>query len=146
MDIITHFADLTYLPAGYFAYDSANDIINYDESRIDSSTGKLCLLHETAHAQLGHLAYQTDMELYVMEINAWQLTRQLASSFNLPVSNDYIAECLETYEYWLEARSSCPDCGNFCLNKTNSTFHCFVCGCNWRVNRRMDCAVRRHRI
>ncbi len=146
MEIIAHFRTLRYAPATYFAYDAAAEIINYDEGRLDCSVGQLCLLHETAHALLGHLNYSCDLELYLMEIAAWQKTIRLARRFEVPIDQAYIDDCLASYEIWLSQRATCPDCGNFCLNKTEISFACFVCGCAWRVNDRKDCAVRRRRL
>jgi len=146
VEIIQYFDTLTYLPATYFAYDAAADVINYDDGRLEDANGRLCLLHETAHALLGHVSFEADIELFVMELRAWQKTRELAALFDVAIDQVFVTDCLASYEQWLTARATCPDCANFCLNKTMSTFACWRCGCQWRVNDRRDCAVRRWRI
>lgn len=146
MEIIAHFPQFTFLPAGYFAYDAAREIINYDQSRLRQNCGRLCLLHETAHALLGHVDYTSDIELFMMELAAWRKTSEIARQFAITLDQEYITDCLKSYERWLIARGTCPDCGNFCLNAAEHRFHCFVCGCDWSVNSGRDCAIRRRRI
>ena len=143
LDIIRSFDELTFLPSGYFAYDAATDVINYDPECIDDEAGQLSLVHEVSHALLSHFHYSYDIELLFMEINAWTKTRELCAQLGIAIDEDYINDCIESYDSWLTARSTCPKCGNFCLQKGPNQFSCFLCGCGWKVNDRKDRRVVR---
>lgn len=143
MDIIRSFNELTFLPNSYFAYDAADDVINYNPEELASQQGQLSLVHEISHALLNHFHYSYDIELLLMEIDAWSKTRELCQQFDLIIDEDYISDCIESYDSWLTARSTCPKCNNFCLQKGPTRFSCFLCGCEWKVNDRKDCRVIR---
>lgn len=139
MDIIADYSDLVFVENEYFAYDAAQEVVNFDTSEINTQIGKLSLLHEIAHAKLGHFQYGTDFELLLMEIDAWHLTRQLASRHKVKIDEVFIDQCIATYDNWLNARSTCPSCDTFCLELGPHVFHCFMCGTEWQVNKRRDC-------
>lgn len=134
------------MPNDYFAYDAALEVINYDVDSIDTSEGKLSLLHEAAHATLGHFHYGSDFELVMMEIDAWHKTRELAKKYRVKIDEEFINQCITTYDNWLSARSTCPKCQTFCLEASPQAFSCFACGADWKVNKRKDCRVRRELI
>ena len=117
--------------------------ITYDEERIGQNDGKLALLHEIAHARLGHRIYKYDIQLITMEMDAWDMTRQLALQFELTIDEEHIAHCIETYDEWLTKRATCPDCGNFSLQRGRDSYSCFACGAQWEVNWRKDRRVKR---
>lgn len=146
MDIIKYFQELTFLPAGYFSYNSVSDIINYDPKQLKTNLGRLSLLHETSHALLGHLNYNYDLELLILEVKAWAKARELVHQFNISIDENYIEECLDSYDYWVSARATCPNCSTFCLQTEKNLFRCFVCGIRWRVSDRKDCQVRRRKV
>lgn len=143
MDIIRSFDELTFLPSGYFAYDAASEVINYNPDDLQEHLGRLSLVHEISHALLNHFNYSYDIELLLMEIDAWAKTRELCNKLGLAVDEDYISDCIESYDSWLTARSTCPKCNNFCMQKAPNRFRCFLCGCEWKVNDRKDCRVIR---
>ncbi len=143
MDIIRSFDELTFLPSGYFAYDAASETINYDPDELNQALGRLSLVHEISHAVLNHFNYSYDIELLLMEIEAWYKTRELCEKIGLEVNEDYITDCIESYDTWLTARSTCPKCSNFCFQEAPNQFRCFLCGCQWKVNDRKDCRVVR---
>ncbi len=135
MDIIASYAKYTFVPSGYFAFDASEETIHYDEAEIQSNKGKLSLLHEVSHAELGHFTFSNDFELLIMEAQAWHLTKRLCNRFDVPVDDAYIQECINSYDHWLSTRSSCPHCYNFCLpTKDPHTFRCFLCGCSWQAS------------
>ncbi len=141
-----HFPQLEFVESSYFAYDAAEDQIHYDSSRLDSMLGRLSLLHEISHCLLGHFHYSFDMELLMMEVAAWDKTRQLASELALPADEHYIADCIESYDAWVTKRATCPVCNNFCLQQTETEFRCFQCAARWRVSNRPDARVMRRLI
>lgn len=92
------------------------------------------VLHELAHALLGHQNYQSDFELLKMESEAWHLASKIGRKYGVKISEDHIQNCLDTYRDWLHRRSQCPSCGMHVTQESASTYHCFNCGTNWRVS------------
>lgn len=117
--------------------------IYYNSRRLGSNTGKIGLLHEIGHGLLSHRVYKYDMELLKMEMEAWDIVRELAPKYNLTIDEEHIARCISSYDYWLSKRATCPDCTNFSLQKDRTTFGCFACGSEWKVNDRKDRRVKR---
>lgn len=133
MELLTAYPEQTFRAGTDFMYDSADDIVYYIPQHLSKTHGQLALLHEIAHAQLGHFHYQTDFELFAMETKAWARTRALALKHALPITESYIDECLASYATWLTKRATCPLCGNFSLQTTQATYQCFRCQTRWRV-------------
>lgn len=146
MEIIAHFPQLSFVDSSYFAYDASEDQIYYDGKRLPTSIGKLSLLHEISHCLLGHFHYNSDIELLMMELAAWDKTRQLAAKHGVDASESYIRSCVTTYDNWLTKRATCPVCQNFCLQHDEAEFRCFVCSAKWRVSKRTDTRVVRRLI
>lgn len=104
------------------------------------------LLHEIAHAELGHTTFGLDIELVSHEAQAWKhATAVLAPRFNLIIDGDYVEDHLDTYREWMFARSACPTCGQTGL-QTQNTYRCINCRCSWRTNEARLCALRRTRL
>lgn len=143
MEFLDSFTDQTFVPGNYFMWSPASGTITYDERRIHSNNGKLALLHELSHARLGHRIYKYDMELIRMEMDAWDMTRQLAPQYALKIDEGHITRCIDSYDAWLTKRATCPDCNNFSLQRGRDAYGCFICGARWQVNWRKDRRVRR---
>jgi predicted RNA-binding Zn-ribbon protein involved in translation (DUF1610 family) len=92
------------------------------------------LLHELAHALLGHNSYKTDFELLKLESLAWREAAKLGRKYGLKIDEDHIQNCLDTYRDWLHRRSKCPTCGTHVLQTDASTYRCFNCGTSWQVS------------
>lgn len=143
MSLLKNFPDLNFVAGMFFMWSPVQDTIYYDPKRLNTNDGKLALLHEIGHAQLGHRFYKYDMELLQMEMEAWDVVRKLAPRFDLAVDEDHIKRCIATYDGWLSKRATCPDCENFSLQKDYSHYACFACGSRWKVNERLDRRVKR---
>jgi len=104
---------------------------------------KFGLLHELAHALLGHENYRSDFELLKLESRAWQLAAKIGKKYNIHIDDAHVQRCLNTYRDWLYARSACPACGVHSLQQDAHTYHCFNCQTNWRVS--SDRFVRAYR-
>lgn len=94
------------------------------------------LLHELAHALLGHKTYQSDFELLKLESQAWDLAAKIGKKYKLKLNESHIQDCLDTYRDWLHRRSQCPTCGMHVLQKDSTTYRCFNCGTTWQVSHR----------
>lgn len=137
MDIVKHYSELSFEPTDYFAFSASEDKIFFDhvELSTDSNESRLALLHEVSHALLGHFTYASDFELLIMEAQAWHKTKELCERFEVAVDTAYIQDCIDSYDHWLTARSTCPTCHNLCLsNGQPDSYKCFVCGCKWQAS------------
>lgn len=141
LEIIAHFEQFVYLPGNRFAFDASSDVINYVTAELTSNAGKLALLHETSHAILGHFHFSSDLELFMMELSAWRHTATLAEQFAIDIDRAYIDDCIDSYERWLDQRSTCPTCANFCLSDQAHHYHCFVCATEWDIATDRDSTV-----
>jgi hypothetical protein len=92
------------------------------------------LLHELAHALLGHTNYRSDFELLKLESLAWQTAAEIGQKYGINIDDDHIQNCLDTYRDWLHRRSKCPVCGMHVMQQDVSTYKCFNCGANWHVS------------
>ncbi len=91
------------------------------------------VLHELAHALLGHSTYHNDFELLKLETEAWQLAAKIGRRYKLRIDQNHIQNCLDTYRDWLHRRSTCPTCGMHVLQKDSHSYMCFNCLSVWRV-------------
>ena len=92
------------------------------------------VLHELAHAELGHKSYSSDIELVKLEAEAWQLAAALGKKYKIDISNDHIQNCLDTYRDWLHRRSACPTCGLRTVQTDHQHYECFNCRTKWAVS------------
>ncbi len=104
------------------------------------------LLHEIAHAELGHTTFGLDIELISHEAQAWKhASAMLAPQFDLAIDDEYVQDHLDTYRAWMFKRSTCPACGQTGL-QTQNTYSCINCRCLWRANEARLCALRRTKL
>jgi predicted RNA-binding Zn-ribbon protein involved in translation (DUF1610 family) len=94
------------------------------------------LLHELAHALLGHNSYNSDFELLKLESQAWELAAKIAKKYQVKLDADHIQDCLDTYREWLHRRSKCPTCGMHVLQSSSNSYKCFNCSTGWQVSSR----------
>jgi len=94
------------------------------------------VLHELAHALLGHINYQSDFELVNMESKAWELAGRIGRKYGVRLSQEHIQNCLDTYRDWLHRRSTCPACESRALQSQPGTYQCFNCHTTWNVSSR----------
>jgi hypothetical protein len=143
LDFLEHFTDQTFVPGKFFMWSPNTRTITYDTRRIDTNNGRLALLHELGHARLGHRIYKYDMELLRMEMEAWDVARDLAPRHGVKINEHHIATTIASYDDWLTKRATCPDCDNFSLQRGRDSYGCFACGAKWVVNWRKDRRVKR---
>lgn len=93
------------------------------------------LLHELAHAQLGHTDYKSDFELLKLEAKAWELAADIGKKYGVKIDDEHIQNCLDTYRDWLHRRSTCPACSVHGLQNALDSYRCFNCGTSWRVSK-----------
>jgi hypothetical protein len=91
MDFLKNFNDQRFVPGRYFMWSPNTRSITIDTRRIDTNNGRLALLHEIGHARLGHRIYKYDMELLRMEMEAWDIARDLAPRYGVHINEAHIA-------------------------------------------------------
>lgn len=94
------------------------------------------VLHELAHAKLGHTRYSSDFELLKMESSAWHEAARIGKKYKVRIPQDHIQNCLDTYRDWLHRRSTCPVCDAHALQIDSSRYRCFNCQNIWSVSTR----------
>jgi hypothetical protein len=103
------------------------------------------LLHELAHALLGHRNYQKDIELLAMERDAWHHTKTvLGPHYGLSIDEKIIQESLDTYRDWIHAKSACPVCNQTGIEIKKHLYRCLSCSHQWHVNRGISTHIKRY--
>ena len=105
------FPDLKFVPGETFFWSPKDNKITYTTHQQIADHGVWALLHEVAHAILGHKAYQNDFELLKLESATWQKAKNLGKKYGVSIDNNHIQDCLDTYRDWLHNRSRCNNCG-----------------------------------
>jgi len=144
--IINDFPGVTFKSGARFVWSPTDRTVYYEENRLTSQEGAVTLLHEISHSLLNHFSFKSDLELLQMEVAAWSKARDLASKYEIPLEEDYIDDCIESYRQWLYKRSMCVECGTNSLQDEQGVYHCHVCGLQWLVPKSQLCRVQRRKI
>lgn len=136
------FPQFTFLPANQTYWNPDSMTVFYD-----TYVSYAELLHELAHALLGHTEYRRDIELIEIERDAWNhAIRQLAPMYDVVIDREVAETALDSYRDWLHVRSACPECAAIGIQSTHQTYRCLACRSTWRVNEAKTCALRRYKI
>jgi len=142
----TRFPNISYREGSTFCWSPRTREVFYVPSQ-RSQSATWSLLHETAHALLGHIAYQTDFELVRMEVAAWEKAKDIGEAMDVLIDEDHVQDCLDTYRDWLCARSVCPQCNTQALQQANLRYYqCFNCHMQWKVTPSRFCRAYRSAI
>lgn len=87
----------------------------------------LLLLHELAHALLGHFSYQTSLERLKIERDAWNKTRSLCEEHSIPFDESFVEAELNSYRDWLHQKTLCKTCGLTCVEVSPESLFCPFC-------------------
>lgn len=87
---------------------------------------ELLILHEVAHAVLGHRNFRTDIERLRMEVAAWEKARELATEYGVDFDEELAQNELDSYRDWLHKKSRCPSCGLTRFQDADG-YHCPRC-------------------
>lgn len=134
--IIAAYPQHTFVTGAKASWSPRDNRITYTPAGRHAIAG---LLHELAHALLGHTTYATDLDLLHKEIAAWEHAHKLARIHGVTLDDDHVQDCLDTYRDWLHRRSACPGCSMNGLQTTVSTYGCLNCGQSWRVSTSRFC-------
>lgn len=134
------FPDILFEKGDFFSWSPIKNTVYYSENE-----DIRLLIHELAHAVLGHTSYDRDIELIKIETTAWEKTKELAEKYQINIDDDFIQSNLDTYREWIHQRSICPDCHSNGLQFKKDTYECVVCRTKWTVNDSKFSALRRHK-
>lgn len=136
------FPALTFTEGKIFCWSPKQQEIVYTLTKL-KATSPWALLHEVGHGLLGHFNYTSDFELLRLEVAAWEKAREIASRYDIKISDEHIQNCLDTYREWLHRRSTCPHCSNRSLQQNHTAYHCFNCQTTWQVSASRFCRAYR---
>jgi hypothetical protein len=133
------YPEFNYTASDIFVWSPRHKTVFYDAAALHTPEAPQQLLHETAHALLGHRDYTTDLELVQMEAAAWQHAKAIAPQFRVTIDPVHAEQCMNSYRHWLYKRSLCPVCSQSGLQSTASQYRCINCTHTWRVSRERFC-------
>lgn len=139
----TDFPHVKFVRGTDFVWSPKNKQITYVVSKSTNEIALWALLHEVAHADLGHEHYEDDFALLQKEVAAWERAKVLAQGYDIVIGSNHIEDCLDTYRDWLHARAKCPACGVVSLQRRDGLYQCFNCKTTWKVPRSQLCRVSR---
>lgn len=137
------FTDYHFTSGNTFAWSPGTKKITFNTKDPDA---QYLLLHELAHAKLGHADYRLDIELLRLESAAWEDAKQFSEDFGVIIDDAYIQDSLDTYRDWLYARSQCPQCKQVGIQPKKNIYSCINCRYSWYVNDAKQCQLRRFRL
>lgn len=127
------FPELTFIPGEDFHWSPRDNKITYTTHHSIAEHGVWALLHELAHATLGHVQYNNDFDLLKLESLTWQQARILGKKYHIKISSNHIQDCLDTYRDWLHDRACCPRCDVVSFQRSDNLYQCFNCKAIWKV-------------
>jgi ribosomal protein L37AE/L43A len=132
--LIKDFPDIKFQSGKNFAWSPKERKITYTTHQSVTEHGMWSLLHEVAHAMLGHVNYQNDFDLLKLETKTWHKAKILGKKYGINIDNEHIQDCLDTYRDWLHSRAKCPRCGVVSLQRNDGLYQCFNCKNIWKVS------------
>lgn len=124
-------------------WDAHKQIIHYNP---DQDNPLWSILHEIGHLECRHSSYSLDIELLVMEKDAWTEAKNIAKKYRLAIDNGYIEDCLDSYRDWLHKRSLCPKCKQTGVQTDGFIYHCINCRQRWKVSVSRFCRAYRKKV
>jgi hypothetical protein len=134
------YPSITFKEADSFYWSAENQTVFYSEN---AEAPAWLLLHEIGHMVNEHTGYSTDLRLVHMELQAWETARALAERYGIPLDEEYIEDCLDSYRHWQYKRSLCPRCNLAGVEKSSGLYRCINCRQEWRVTVNRFCRAYR---
>ncbi len=131
--------DIKFVNGQSFRWSPATQTITYPPNFKDRTVAIWSLLHETGHAILHHRDYSSDVELLLLEVNAWGKAKEIGHKLHINIDENHVQDCIDTYRDWLHQRGTCPRCGVVSLQINSHTYRCHNCACEWHVTTSRFC-------
>ncbi|HEY1835346.1 MAG TPA: hypothetical protein VGG13_00820 [Candidatus Saccharimonadales bacterium] len=123
---------IQFVAAQSFYWSPATRQVFYNSKTSANDTWSI--VHELAHALLGHTAYSQDIELLQLEVAAWKKAEEIGKRYGIEIDSEHIEDCLDSYRDWLYKRSICPSCGTKSIQQDEvPQYQCFNCHDTWCV-------------
>ena len=119
----TEYLEFSFKPGPKFLFRPRKTIYYLEED----SNFRLLLLHELAHALLGHFSYETSLERLEIERDAWEKTGKLCKTYSIPYLEEFAEEELDTYRNWTHQKTLCKNCGLTCIEIDLRHLYCPFC-------------------
>lgn len=132
----TDFPDIFFKESESTYWDPVSNTIFYDKSNPKVIWS---ILHEIGHKLEGHIHYTHDLQLVLMEKDAWTQAGKIAGKYGIDIDSEHIEDCLDSYRDWLHKRSRCPSCSQTGLQDDNLNYRCLNCNNAWRVSMSRFC-------
>jgi hypothetical protein len=137
------FSHLKFLAGEDFHWSPKDNTIYYSTHQKNAKHGVWALLHEVAHAQLGHQDFNNDFDLIKIESKTWQEAVKIGKKYKVKIDKDHIQDCLDTYRDWLHNRARCPKCEVISLQRDDHLYQCFNCNTVWKISNHLNTANKR---
>ncbi|HMR73202.1 MAG TPA: hypothetical protein PKD68_04315 [Candidatus Saccharibacteria bacterium] len=141
--LASDFPALRFQPGNEYRWSPDEKTVYFDQEQPKDTP---LLLHETAHALLGHVSYDRDIELIQLEREAWTKAEELGRRYSIVIAENTREDALDSYRDWLHARSLCPSCAQNGVQIATNQYTCVLCNAQWHVNDAKHCGLRRQRL
>lgn len=143
--LVADFPTITFKNSDDFYWSPSKKTVYIGQ--VKTHTDTLTLLHEVAHAHLGHRDFRRDIDLLRIEREAWDYVEStLAPKYGLATNQDTVEDMIDTYREWLHIRSTCPSCSLTGIQTDEFIYHCLGCNQDWRVNEARRCGLKRYTV
>ena len=139
------FLEYDFQEQSYYGFDSNKKKVYFIAKTDQEPENPLLLIHELAHAELGHLDYQSDLELVLIEIKAWDKARAICQDIEVEYDPRLRDACIQTYIDWYKLRGTCPNCDTLCINK-HQKYNCYQCLTSWEVSSSLHPDPRKYNL
>jgi len=119
----TTYPDFSFKPGHKFVFRPKKTIC-YIEA---NDNFRMLLLHELAHAILGHFSFDRSLERLEIERDAWEKTRELCAIYDVPFDENLAESELNSYRDWVHQKTLCKTCGLTCLEVSSESLYCPSC-------------------
>lgn len=144
--IVADHPEIRFEASDDFVWSPNDETVRYVARAVTKEPGLWSLLHEIGHGRLRHMTYHDDLQLMMMEVEAWKEAKALAANYGLAIDQDHIDDCIASYRDWLHSRSRCIECKTVSFQADATTYQCHNCSTRWKVPSSRRCITRKRRI
>lgn len=126
------YPQLKFKPGNAACWMPENSTVFYGLPFTEKEIWSLC--HEIGHALSGHQSFNSDIDLLLKELEAWEEAKKIASSYDLVINDVHIEACLDSYRNWIHKRSTCPKCLLKGIQQDTTRYICISCQSEWTVS------------
>lgn len=133
LDKLRHdYPSLEFKPGQAACWMPNKNTVFYEAPFNEKQVWSLC--HEIGHAVSGHRSFNSDVDLLLKELEAWEEAKKIVSRYNLSIDDSHMEACLDSYRDWIFKRSTCPKCRLKGIQQDTTLYSCVNCQTNWTVS------------